>query len=332
MELAATELEWDVPAGARRGKAICVSASDAGSEPVTTAIVRVHPDGSVTVMCGSTEIGQGSATVLAQLAAGEMQVELERVHLVQSDTSAVSYDRSTGASRTTTLMGLAIQAAARDARAQLVQWATESLAPDGPAVIEESSGVRIGDAQHDWGAIVRAWFGGASGEVIGRGYVRKAGATEEMPPFWEIGCVGVEVEVDEETGEIHVERLVTVGDVGCAINPQLVESQDIGAAMMGLGMAMREELVYRDGNLLNGNLFDYRVPRTVDLPELRTVVVERGDGVGPYGAKGGGEGSLNPVAAAIANAVERASGIRLREAPFTPERVWRALQERDAAR
>ncbi len=102
--------------------------------------------------------------------------------------------------------------------------------------------------------------------------------------------------------------------------------------MMGLGMATREELVYQDGNLMNGNLFDYRVPRTTNLPDLRTVLVERGDGVGVYGAKGGGEGALNPVAAAIANAVERAAGIRLREAPFTPERVWRALQERDARR
>ena len=159
-----------------------------------------------------------------------------------------------------------------------------------------------------------------------------SGATAEMPPFWEIGCVGVEVSVNEATGEIRVERLVTVGDIGCAINPQTAEAQDVGAAMMGLGMATREELVYRDGNLLNGNLFDYRVPRTTNLPELRTVLVERGDGVGVYGAKGGGEGALNPVAAAIANAVERAAGIRLREAPFTPERVWRALQARDAAR
>lgn len=329
LDLAAEELEWSTPAVKGRGKAICISASDAGSEPVTTAVLRVHADGSVTVMCGSTEIGQGSATVLAQLAAGEMGVALDRVHLVQSDTTAVSYDRSTGASRTTTLMGLAIQGAARDARAQLVRWAEESLAADGPAVTETRDGIRIGDAEHDWGAIVRAWFGGASGEVVGRGYLRKAGATEEMPPFWEIGCVGVEVSVDESTGEVRVERLVTIGDVGCAINPQLVESQDIGAAMMGLGMATREELVYEDGNLINGNLFEYRVPRTTDLPALRTVIVERGDGVGPYGAKGGGEGSLNPVAAAIANAVQRASGIRLREAPFTPERVWRALQERD---
>jgi CO/xanthine dehydrogenase Mo-binding subunit len=332
LDLAAAELEWDAPLAPGRGRAICLSSSDAGSEPLTTAIVRVHSDGSVTVTCGSTEMGQGSSTVLAQMAAGEMGVSLDRVHLLQSDTAAVSYDRSTGASRTTTLMGLAIGAAAQDAKAQLVSWAQESLAADGPTVIEEHTGVRIGDALHDWGAIVRAWFGGSAGEVIGRGYLRRAGATEEMPPFWEIGCVGVEVSIDESTGVLRVERLVTIGDVGCAINPQLVEGQDVGAAMMGLGMATREELVYEDGNLMNGNLFDYRVPRTTDMPELRSVIVERGDGVGLYGAKGGGEGSLNPVAAAIANAAYRAAGIRLREAPFTPERVWRALQERDASR
>ena len=331
LDLAAEELGWDTPLPAGRGRAICLSASDAGSEPMTTSLVRVHADGSVTVTCGSTEIGQGSSTVLAQIAAGEMGVDLGRVHLLQSDTAAVSYDRSTGASRTTTLMGLAIQGAARDARTQLLAWAQESLAPDGPTPVEERGGVRIGTAFHDWGAIVRAWFGGHAGECVGRGYIRRHGATREMPPFWEIGCVGVEVSVDESTGEIRVEKLVTVGDVGCAINPQLVEGQDIGAAMMGLGMATREELIYEDGNLVNGNLFDYRVPRTTDLPELRTVVAERGDGVGAYGAKGGGEGSLNPVAAAIANAVWRAAGVRLREAPFTPERVWRAIQERDAA-
>ncbi len=332
LELAAEELGWNTPLPSGHGRAICLSASDAGSEPMTTSIVRVHADGSLTVTCGSTEIGQGSSTVLAQIAAGEMGVAMERVHLLQSDTSAVSFDRSTGASRTTTIMGLAIQSAARDARAQLLQWARESLALGGTAVIEERGGVRIGDTVHDWGAIVRAWFGGAMGEVIGRGYVRRSGTTEEMPPFWEIGCVGVEASVDEETGVITVHRIVTVGDVGCAINPQLVEAQDVGAAMMGLGMAMREELVYEDGTLMNGNLFDYRVPRTTDLPEFRSVIVERGDGVGVYGAKGGGEGSLNPVAAAIANAVRRGAGIRLREVPFTPDRVWAALRERDADR
>lgn len=330
LELVAEELDWRSPVPAHRGRAVAVSASDAGSEPFATAIVRIHADGSVTVTCGSTEIGQGSETVLSQIAAAETGVDVERVRILQSDTGAVSYDRSTGASRTTTLMGLAVQAAARDARTQLCRWAEEALAPDGPAAIEERGGVRIGERFFDWGAVVRAWFGGAAGEVIGRGYVRRAGATEELPPFWEIGCVGVEVEVDQDTGVVRVTRLVTVGDVGCAINPQLVEGQDLGAAIMGLGMATREELVYQDGNLINGNLFDYRVPRASDIPEIRSVVVERGDGVGVYGAKGGGEGSLNPVAACIANAIYRATGVRLRQAPFTPERVWRALQERSS--
>jgi CO/xanthine dehydrogenase Mo-binding subunit len=328
--LVAERLDWWSPPAPRRGRAIGISASDAGSEPVTTSVVRVGADGSVTVTAGSTEIGQGSSTVLAQVAAGEMGVPLERVAVLQSDTAAVSYDRSTGASRTTTLMGLAIAAAARDARGQLVTWARETLARGRP-VEEVRGGVRAGDEEHDWGAIVRAWFGGAYGEVIGRGYLRRTGATEAMPPFWEIGCVGVEVSVDEETGRIRVERLVTVGDVGRAINPQLVESQDLGAAIMGMGMALGEELIWTDeGALLGGSMVDYRVPRASDIPTVTTLLAERGDGVGVYGAKGGGEGALNPVAAAIANAVRRATGARLREAPFTPERVWRALRERDA--
>lgn len=328
--LVAEALDWATPPASGHGRGIAISASDAGSEPVTTSLVRVSADGSVTLTVGSTEIGQGSSTVLPQIAAAEMGVPLDRVHLLQSDTSAVSYDRSTGASRTTTIVGLAIQSAAADARAQLLEMARDALAKGG-TVEPVRDGVLVDGVHHDWGAIVRAWFAGAGGEVIGRGYVRRAGTTQAMPPFWEIGCVGAEVSVDESTGQIRVEHLVTVGDVGCAINPQLVESQDMGAAIMGFGMALSEELVYTaDGNLLSGNLVEYRVPRAGDIPPFTTILAERGDGVGVYGAKGGGEGSLNPVAAALANAVQRATGARLREAPFTPERVWRALQERDA--
>jgi CO/xanthine dehydrogenase Mo-binding subunit len=226
-------------------------------------------------------------------------------------------------------MGLGIQAAARDAREQLVDWAREVFAA-GEDVEEVAGGVLVDAEHHDWGEIVRAWFGGSYGEAVGRGYVRREGATAEMPPFWEVGCVGVEVSVDEETGKVRVERLVTIGDVGQAINPQLAESQDLGAAIMGMGMALGEELIYTDdGSLLGGTLVDYRVPRASDTPAFTGILAQRADGVGVYGAKGGGEGALNPVAGAIANAVYRATGARLRQAPFTPERVWRALRERD---
>jgi CO/xanthine dehydrogenase Mo-binding subunit len=331
LDLAAEALDWDAPPAKGVGKAISISASDAGSEPVSTAIVRVSVDGSVTATVGTSEIGQGSATVMAQIVAGEMGVPLEKVNVLQSDTAAVSYDRSTGASRSTTLVGLALQAAAREARDQLCEWAQEAWSAE--SVEAAPDGVIVDGTHRGWGEIIGTWFAGDYGEAVGRGRVRREGATKAMPPFWEIGCIGAEVTVDEETGRIRVRRLVTVGDVGCAINPQLVESQDVGAAIMGLGMALSEELVYDDeGTLLNGNIVEYRVPRAGDIPEVTSILAERGDGVGIYGAKGGGEGSLNPVASAIANAAWRAAGIRLRRAPFTPERVWHALQERDRGR
>jgi CO/xanthine dehydrogenase Mo-binding subunit len=328
LRLAAEELGWDAPAPAGRGRAVCISMSDPQAEPTSIALLRVHPDGSITVQCGTTEIGQGSSSVLTQIAAGEMGVAIEKVRLLASDTAAVAYDRSTGASRSTTIMGLAIQRAAEDAKAQLRDWAREALG-GGEEPEDIAGGFRIGGQAYDWGDVVRAWFGSPSGEVVGRGYVRKAGGMRQMPPFYEIGCTGVEVSVDRATGVMRVERLVTVGDVGCAINPQLVEAQDLGAAMMGIGMATTEELHYLDGTLVNGNMVDYRVPRTTDLPDYTSVLAERGDGIGPYGAKGGGEGAMNPVAAALANALYRAAGIRLRHAPLTPEKVWRALREKE---
>lgn len=312
-----------------RGRGVALSASEGGAEPIGTAMIRLHSDGSVTLMCGSAEMGQGSATVLPQIAAGELGVPLDRVHLLQSDTAFISYDRSTGASRTTTVMGLCVQRAAADVKRQLRTWAAEALSVDPSAFDEERAGLRHGGELLTWDEIVRRWFGGGSGEVVGTGYLRRAGVTKELPLFWELGCLGVEVSVDEETGETRVERLVTIGDVGCAVNPIMAEGQDIGGAIMGMGIGLREELIYEGETLVNANLFDYRVPRTTDLPpEVISILAERGDGVGPYGAKGGGEATVNPIAPAIANAVYRAVGVRLREAPLTPERVWRALQER----
>jgi CO/xanthine dehydrogenase Mo-binding subunit len=164
--------------------------------------------------------------------------------------------------------------------------------------------------------------------VTGVGKVRREGATKKMPPFWEVGAVGVEVSVDSETGVVRVEQLATVADVGFAVNPRAVEGQDLGAATQGLGGALYEELIYDGQQLANPNMVDYRVPRITDVPKkIHTVIAERGDGVGPYGAKGAGEGALNPMAAAIAGAVGRAVGRWPTRLPLTPERVWRLAND-----
>ena len=179
-----------------------------------------------------------------------------------------------------------------------------------------------------YGEVIRRWFGANAGEVTGVGVVRREGVTQKMPPFWEIGMVGVGCRVDTETGEVRIEQLVTVADVGFAINPQAVEGQDLGAATQGIGMALFEELIYDGAQLVNPNLVDYRVPRVRDLPpRIETMIAERRDGVGPYGAKGAGEGALNPIAAAVVTAVARATGKWADAIPLTPERVWRMLQQ-----
>ena len=178
------------------------------------------------------------------------------------------------------------------------------------------------------GEVIRQWFGADAGEVVGVGVVRRDGATAVLPPFWEIGAVGVEVSVDEATGEVTVEHLVTVGDVGHAVNPDLVKGQDLGAATQGLGIALWEEMVYDGEQLTNPNLVEYRVPRLRDAPRrITSLLAERDDGAGPYGAKGAGEGALNPVPAAVAAAVGRAVGVWPTELPLTPPRVWSLLQQ-----
>ena len=351
-------------AGVRRGRAVAVTASDAGASPISTAQVRMHADGSVTLLVSSTEMGQGSRTALAQIAARELHVPLEAVAVGQSDTRFTPFEWTTGASRTTTVVGLAVQAACADLWDNLRAKAAESAdvpvdqtkVRDGlihlnlaihlnlPATGDSGSGPEsgAGSAAGDGGSgsgsgavsaltpaeVIRQWFGADAGEVVGVGVIRRDGATAMLPPFWEIGAVGVEVAVNEATGEVTIEHLVTVGDVGHAVNPDLVKGQDLGAATQGLGIALWEEMIYDGEQLTNPNLIEYRVPRLRDTPRrITSVLAERGDGAGPYGAKGAGEGSLNPVPAAVAAAVGRAVGVWPTELPLTPPRVWSLLQQ-----
>ena len=145
------------------------------------------------------------------------------------------------------------------------------------------------------------------------------------------GTGAAEVEVDKESGLVRVLHYVAGADVGKALNPLACQQQLRGAAITGLGQALLEELVYEEGLLINPNFFDYNLPRFLDLPEkMTTVIVERPNPKGPYGAKGVGETGLIPVAPAIANAIEDALGVRIKELPITPEKVFQALQEKEA--
>ncbi|MEO6163241.1 MAG: xanthine dehydrogenase family protein molybdopterin-binding subunit [Candidatus Binatia bacterium] len=330
LDTAAKAIGWGTPLAKGHGRTVAVSGSDAGAYPLTSTAVRVHADGSATIMTGSTELGQGSHTVLPQIAAEELGIAYDQVNVVSSDTAITPYDRSTGASRTTTLMGSAVMEACQEAIQQMVVMAADVLKVKTEEIQKVRGGVRCGEVELNWSQVISKFYALPDGEVIGRSYIRKSGRFAALPVFWEAAATGVELSVDEDTGKITMEKLATVGDVGLAINPALAEGQDIGAATMGMGIGLFEELIYEGSQLMNGSILDYRLPRFSDLPkQVELHLVQNRDGVGPYGAKGGGEASLNSMAANIANAVERAVGVRIRQAPLTPERVWRALKEKN---
>jgi CO/xanthine dehydrogenase Mo-binding subunit len=327
LKLLSKSLGWpDAGEGAAIG--LGLSASDAGAHPSSTALVRIHSDGSVSAMVGATELGQGSRTVLAQIAAQELGLPLDRVTMISSDTGMGPFEWTTGASRTTAIAGRSLQAACQDARARIRALAAEIAHDEVAPVTDTAGGVLVRGNFLSYEEAIAHWFG-SGGEVVGTGTVRRADEFKDLPSFWEIGASGVIVSLDWETGKLRVNKLATVGDVGFAINPALVHGQDAGAAIMGLGAALYEELVYDGEMLTNPNVVDYRVPRFGDLPEeMVQILAERRDGIGPYGSKGVGEGALNPVGAAVASAVGRLIGVFPNRLPLTPERVWDLINER----
>lgn len=310
-----------------RGQGIGMSASDAGALPTSTAQVRLLSDGSAVVATGSTEMGQGSRTVLTVIAARELGIDPALIEVVQGDTGATPFERTTGASRTTVLTGLAVQRACADVLAKSRDVLAD-LWGDAAAL----SVVRSGGLAHpqlgwvSYAEVIGRWFGPGGGELTGIGIVRREGATRELPPFWEIGMVGVTVDVEPMTGAIEIPLVVTLADVGCAIAPDLLRGQDLGAVTQGVGAALTEELLLEGGYVVNPDLVNYIVPRVTTRPRtVRHLLVERGDGVGPYGSKGAGEGARNPICGAIVSAVAAATGSWASRTPLSAERVWRLM-------
>ena len=303
---------------------------------VSEAIVRLFADGSVTVLASTVEMGQGARTVMAQIAAEVLAVPIGRVHVATPDTAITPYDQSTSSSRSTTMVGRAVMEAAEDVRGELLRLGARRLDAAASALRLDDGHVAAGDRRVSYPELFRDRFGMAGGELIGRGVVapgRTSAPLGGSTPFWEMAVGAAEVSLDRETGAITVEHYASVADVGRCINPLQCEGQDEGAVMQGLGHTLFEEMVYESGQLLNGNLADYRVPRADDVPPRMTSrFVENADGPGPFGAKGAGEGALVPVSPAVANALARLTGLRMTELPLTPERVWRALRDQQVTK
>ena len=329
-KLVTDKLGWDGPVSKEgHGRGVGFGTTDPGAPLASTATVHVLADGSVVFMCGTSELGQGAKTIMSQIIAEELHVPLDRVTIRPIDTAFTPFDRSTGSSRSTTVMGKAIELAGGDARRQIVELAMEHFECPEDAITLKDGETIAGGKKISYGALINKHFADQGGELVGTGYAHSGMApTPANPLFWEIGIGAVEVSVDKETGKVHVEKYVTAADAGKAIHPLQCEGQDEGAAMMGFGHTFYEAYQWEGGQIINSSLVDYKVPTFEDVPdEFESILIEDGNGPGPYGAKGLGEGGIIPVAPAVANAVFWCTGARVKTLPLTPEKVWRAIRD-----
>ena len=329
-KLVTDKLGWDGPVSKQgHGRGCGFGTTDPGAPLASTSTVHVLADGSVVFMCGTSELGQGAKTIMSQIIAEELHVPLERVTIRPIDTAFTPFDRSTGSSRSTTVMGKAVELAGGDARRQIVELAIEHFECPEDAITLKDGEAIAGGKKITYGALINHHFADQGGELVGTGYAHSGMApTPANPLFWEIGIGAVEVSVDRETGKVHVEKYVTAADAGKAIHPLQCEGQDEGSAMMGFGHTFYEAYQWDGGQIINSSLVDYKVPTFDDVPdEFESILIEYSNGPGPYGAKGLGEGGIIPVAPAIANAVFWTTGARVKTLPLTPEKVWRAIKE-----
>jgi CO/xanthine dehydrogenase Mo-binding subunit len=331
---AAAEIKWGTPVPQGQGRGIAIGVKSGPTTGLSYSTVRFLADGSAIVFSGTSDMGQGARTIYAQIVAEELGIPLDSVSVVMGDTAVVPYDQQTSASRSSVLMGNAVLNACRDIQRKLRARIAEMEGIAEAAITIDRGVMRIADREEPLPAVLARVLGRMGGEVVGNGEARKDAIPEHplggTALFFEFNCTAVDVAVDEETGETTVLKQITVGDVGFALNPVQVTGQDEGAAIMGMGQTLMEHLIWGpDGRTRNLGAIDYRIPTSLDLPkELHSFSIENADGPGPYGVKGISEGSLLCTAPAIAAAVRDATGAVIRDLPLSPERVWRALQER----
>ena len=331
-----------LPVGRGMGMAISSYVTGAGKAiywndmPHSGVIVKVDRGGGVAVLCGSSDIGQGSDTMLATVVAEELGVDLLDIRVHAGDTDLTPVDLGSYSSRVTFMAGNAAREAARKLRAWLLEAAGELLdaAPD---QLEASARrISVRDAPEHFVSFAEAAqkaeathgtlsaVGSYTPPKLGGQF--KGAGVGISPAYSYTACVA-EVEVDPETYDIKVEKLWVAHDCGRALNPTLVAGQIEGSAYMGFGEAIFEEQVFRKGLHKAPSLLEYKLPTIYDTPDIIAMHVETMDREGPYGAKEAGEGPLNPIIPAIANAVYDAIGARVESTPITPDKIARALKE-----
>lgn len=311
----------------------------AAPSDASTAFVHIQDSGKVIVITGESETGQGWETALAQIVAEELGVNLADVSVISGDTDLCPPGKGASASRVTFIGGNAGLAAARDAKEQLKKVAALALeAREDDLVV---AGARVFVKGSPDRALTLAEAARASLllrkglPILGQGgydpptdRVDPKTAKGNFSPAYTFGLQVVEVEVDTETGQVQVLNVYSAHDVGRVINLLGTEGQIEGGAAMGLGYALLEKVSWKDGKVVNDNLADYKIPTALDVPTIHSLLIETVDPEGPYGAKGVGEPGTAPTAAAVANAIYDAVGVRIKELPLTAEALLRALKEK----
>jgi 4-hydroxybenzoyl-CoA reductase subunit alpha len=293
-------------------------------------------DGRVVLFSGASDIGQGSDTVLVQIAAEVLGISMDRVQLEAADTRITPVDLGSYSSRVTFMVGNATKSAAEKLRDQIAKAVAAEKNLDARQLRFADGRIRTpgGELDLGWDEAVEMALAGR-GSFIESGYYISPklggdfkGAGAGLSPAYSFGAFISEVEVNPNTGEVAVVKVWGAHDCGKALNPLAVEGQIEGSIHMGLGQAVYEEIRFWNGQMVNANFLDYRIPTSLDTPPMDVKIIESNDSEGPFGAKEVGEGAIHPVLPSIANAIYDAVGIRMYRLPITPDRVLAALRSK----
>jgi len=326
---------WKKHAPANHGFGVALlHKSPTTSASSSNARVRIDVDGQVELFIGATDVGGGTGTSLGQIVAEELSIPLGIVRVIIADTELTPFDHGTYSSRVTPYVGAAVKLAAADARRQIMETAARLWNLPVEAVRFVTGKVRAKGRRELSLAEVLAQS--RAEEIVGVGasqskrlWAEDASqqAKESSAPGWPFGAQAVEVAVDRETGVIKLIRIASAHDVGTAINPLAVTSQIEGGIMMGLGYALLEGLLFDEGKITNASFADYKIPTVRDIPVAMPIIVEKNYDSEPYGAKGVGEMSVFGIAPAVANAVARLTGVRIKDLPMSAENVLEQLNQ-----